>query len=262
MAKGRGRGAYQFTSRRRVALKKAQRISARKRKGRGNSKAAVAGFAGGVGVMALAGTAYYLGSRTTSHKNTPGGSNNSHPMGTDPSKDAGDIVAPTFKERKNRIDPQAPTTRLRNSANTKTPAQRKGSVQAPKRKGSTASAPAHIVQAAQQAQGVAVPVRKGATPITSTPSTVNTTTAASNATTSGYKTRALGDIIKNPQEHDQIAGWKVYSREMQDYVKANLEDHGFKVSESNTSGLGGVLYYPRTRGRKAAATRRRNAAKK
>lgn len=269
MAKGKGRGRYQFTTRRRGALKKAQMISARRRKGRGSGgmssgKAFGVGAGAGAGILGLVGTAYYLGSKTTSHKNTPGGSNSSHPMGTDPNNTAGDILAPTYKEPSiDRADPQGMTTRVAKKAAAKKAAKKAASAPAaPQRKGgSTATAAAQAVEASKQAAGVVPPTRKGATPTTSTPSTVNTTTAASGTTTSGYEVKNVKnglEILMDPQVHDQIKDWKTgVHATMKERITLELDKVNFGVSSN------GVLFKKgpgSRRARKAAKTRAANAS--
>jgi hypothetical protein len=85
----RRRYRYQFTTRRRASLRKAQMASARKRKAIG----------AGVGVLAAGAVAgaFIYGRKTTSHKNTPGGSPQSKPMGTNPNKTASKLAKPAAR---------------------------------------------------------------------------------------------------------------------------------------------------------------------
>jgi hypothetical protein len=152
MARKRNYG--QFTTRRRAALKKAQFISARKRKGRRNTAFKIGILAAGVGAGVV------IGQKITSHKNTPGGSEDSYPMGTDPSKNPRDIVAPVYKDTKRQLLTQNPTSRLRNKRRTKTPAQQTGGVAPPVRKaGGTPAARAALPQGVSNGAQLALPIQ-------------------------------------------------------------------------------------------------------
>ncbi len=259
MAKRRiSRGRYRFTAKRKTALKKAQRISARKRRGKGSSggggKSFAIGAGVGVGFAGLVGTAYVLGTKTTSHKNTPGGSDNSRPMGTDPSHTAADavgdaLVPPTIKDRP---DPQALTTRLARKG--KTPDQQTGGVQAPQVKGSTASAPAVKAEASKQQNGAIPPTPKGSHPQTSGTALSGTTESDEYGNT--YTLREYSEVMSEAKVHDQVIGWKTLGKEHKDALAAHLGAQNFGISAKGRlfkKGPGS------RRARKAAKTR---AAKK
>lgn len=260
MAKRRiSRGRYRFTTKRKAALKKAQRISARKRRGKGNGgssgKSFAIGAGAGVGFAGLVGAAYVLGTKTTSHKNTPGGSNNSHPMGTDPSHTAADavgdaLVPPKIKER---ADPQGLTTRL--ASRGKTPGQQTGGVQAPQVKGSTASAPAVKAEASKQQNGAVPPTPKGSHPQTSGTALSGTTETDEYGNT--YTLREYSEVMNEAKIHDQVIGWKKLGKEHKDALAAHLGSQNIGISPNGRlfkKGPGS------RRARKAAKTRARNAA--
>jgi hypothetical protein len=257
MARRRNYG--KFTTRRKAALRKAQLASARKRSRMGGRKRSGGGItisnrtAAGVGVLAAVGAAYYIGKQTTSHKNTPGGSDGSKPMGTDKKKTAKKAVDKMVDVERNvtYIDPAAPTSRLGQRG--KTPAQQTGGlIDVPKSGGggSTASATA---QKAQKSKSKTAAASIPLAPLIDVPKTGGN---------SQYRARSMTDFLADPspQLHDQILGWKLYNPQYQQAVLDKAAQHGFLVSVwAKESGRGGVLYKPNTKQMKAARTRSKKA---
>jgi len=255
MARKRNYG--KFTTRRKAALRKAQLASARKRSRMGGRRRRSSGgitisnraAVTGVGVLAAVGAAYYIGKQTTSHKNTPGGSDGSKPMGTDKKKTAKKEVDKMIHKEKNKtyIDPAAPTSRLANKG--KTPAEQVGGLIDKPKPGSTSSAPAQKAQKAKT--GTA------ATDIPLAP-LINKPKPKAN---SQYNPKTMAEVLANPQLHDQIIGWRIYNDAYKEAANARAAIAGFKISQdAQDPTRGGVLYHPQTRGRKAANTRKRKAA--
>ena len=253
MARKRNYG--KFTTRRKAALRKAQLASARKRSRMGGRKRRSGGItisnktAAGVGVLAAVGAAYYIGKQTTSHKNTPGGSDSSQPMGTNKKKTAKKEVDKMIHKEKNKtyIDPAAPTSRLGQKG--KTPAEQAGGLIDKPKPGSTSSAPA---QKAQKAKTGTAATDIPLAPLINKPKP---------KTNSQYTRKTMAEVLANPQLHDQIIGWRIYNDAYKEAANARAAIAGFKISQdAQDPARGGVLYHPQTRGRKAANTRKRKAA--
>lgn len=249
----RKRNYGKFTARRKAALKKAQLESARKRRRRGGKRktrnSEYKGFSKGIAAAAALGAAYVIGKRTNSLRGTPGGT--LRPSNTDPNVNAKQVTDQLYQKQKDVtfIDPQGPTTRLRNKG--KTPDQQTGGLQTKPKSGNASPA----AQAAEGSKSEQLTLDIPLAPL----GTKKKDGSKPEGRDPKYKVRTLVDVLESPALHDQIEGWRDYNDTIKEKSRLIVAEHGFKISESKNNPLrGGVLYKPLTRGQKAANTRRRN----
>lgn len=192
MARKRNYGT--FTSKRKMALKKAQAASARKRKRRGMIAAA------SVGAIALGSGAYILGRRVNVNK---------APDGTDISKQA----------RKN--------ARKRSTAPTKGVKKRN------RRRGSTASPEARQIQVGDQMALFPIS-GSGTNVATETTKASGASTSGSRFDPNRYPSRPPLEQFMggNVQKRDYLTEWENITAGQQNTIKSLLEHKGLKISKN------------------------------